>query len=422
MARSLPSFRRNVVVFSGDSVKTSFMKSAESIEAARLIWRPPAGLGDLWRHVRADVSAMVLVDCRRGDGPSVWHREIRSVIERGIAVLGAGGIGALRAAEMNGTGMTGVGWVYDRVDSGLIQADDEVLPGPDGFTLAALRAALEDATARKIVTSDEAGALLARGRECRFSERTRQQAERWLEKTLPPVRRSALVSFLHRNGADPRRRDAALAINRALSGPPAPASPPADTPAAAMLKPKWQLSEIGHRPFVVNGKTVYGDAVLEAAGALAAEWMPRLINDFFVERWLSENNVLPPKTEITAFVDGAASDREADLEGFLLENALTPPEWRGLLERQAAVAWATAQPDLPPARDAEIYPFAGAWVREHGAAPPPDSGLSPGAWAVEKGPGFFGMVWEPMTALFDALRLSGRASHLAATVVEKEGP
>ena len=40
--------------------------------------------------------------------PSVWHKEILWALSQGIRVFGGASMGALRAAELDGFGMTGV--------------------------------------------------------------------------------------------------------------------------------------------------------------------------------------------------------------------------------------------------------------------------------------------------------------------------
>src|SRR4029077_1266006 len=64
--------------------------------------------------------------------PTVWHKEILWAMAEGIHVYGAASAGALRAAELAGFGMRGIGRVYEDFRDGVLQDDDEVavLHGP----------------------------------------------------------------------------------------------------------------------------------------------------------------------------------------------------------------------------------------------------------------------------------------------------
>jgi hypothetical protein len=74
---------------------------------------PPARQGDIWRAVRAHRPAAIgLIDGVFLDAPAVWHREILWALSEGVHVFGAASMGALRAAELDGFGMRGVGRIY----------------------------------------------------------------------------------------------------------------------------------------------------------------------------------------------------------------------------------------------------------------------------------------------------------------------
>ena len=56
------------------------------------------------------------------DVASVWHREILWALSQGVHVFGAASMGALRAAELDGFGMRGVGRSTPRIATGAGQA------------------------------------------------------------------------------------------------------------------------------------------------------------------------------------------------------------------------------------------------------------------------------------------------------------
>ena len=74
------------------------------VDAAR-----PGEAGDLYRAARGGARVIGLVDGVFEDRPTVWHKEILWALDRGVRVLGAASLGALRAAECAPFGMEGVG-------------------------------------------------------------------------------------------------------------------------------------------------------------------------------------------------------------------------------------------------------------------------------------------------------------------------
>jgi hypothetical protein len=54
--------------------------------------------------------------------------EIEQLVRRGVEVLGAASVGALRAFGLRDRGVTGFGWVYNAYCTGRIAAMDEIAP------------------------------------------------------------------------------------------------------------------------------------------------------------------------------------------------------------------------------------------------------------------------------------------------------
>src|SRR5207247_710925 len=82
--------------------------------------------GDLLRLLADHPRAVGIIDGRFQFVPSVWHKEILAALADGDYVFGAASMGALRAAELTGFGMTGVGKVFEDYRGGAIEDDDEV--------------------------------------------------------------------------------------------------------------------------------------------------------------------------------------------------------------------------------------------------------------------------------------------------------
>lgn len=86
----------------------------------------PARLGDIFWAASVGYQTILIVDGAYGCEPSVWHKEILGALYMGARVVGAGSLGALRAAELSIYGMIGVGKVYRLYRSGAVNDDDEV--------------------------------------------------------------------------------------------------------------------------------------------------------------------------------------------------------------------------------------------------------------------------------------------------------
>ncbi|NTV54645.1 MAG: hypothetical protein HGA73_04195, partial [Syntrophaceae bacterium] len=113
---------RRIIVFLGPSLERA---TAETILAAE--YRPPAKRGDLLWAVQDGAEVIGLIDGVFHQESAVAHREILTAIKKGVRVVGASSMGALRAAEMDTLGMTGIGEVYQMYRSGDLISDDERL-------------------------------------------------------------------------------------------------------------------------------------------------------------------------------------------------------------------------------------------------------------------------------------------------------
>jgi hypothetical protein len=99
-------------------------------EAADLLtvpveFRPPVRRGDL-DALESDVSLVCMVDGVFHSTLAVSVREVAKALKRGVRVIGCSSMGALRAAELKGHGMSGLGAVFEMYVSGEIDSDAEV--------------------------------------------------------------------------------------------------------------------------------------------------------------------------------------------------------------------------------------------------------------------------------------------------------
>ncbi|HYN46854.1 MAG TPA: TfuA-like protein [Allosphingosinicella sp.] len=164
-----------ILVFAGPSLPSAIRPGDPC-----LAWRPPAAAGDLLRLLRDPPDIVCLIDGYFDWRPAPWHKEILLLIEAGTRVLGAASMGALRAAELDRHGMTGVGEIYRAYRSGMICGDDEVALvhtledlgwKPVSEPMVDVRATLLSAVRAGIISADAARALRDSARAIHFSER-----------------------------------------------------------------------------------------------------------------------------------------------------------------------------------------------------------------------------------------------------------
>ena len=85
---------------------------------------PPVKRGDLAGASEYDV--FVIIDGEFGQNLSVTPKEILAVLANGKTVIGASSMGALRASELDRSGMIGVGWVYEYFRRSAVRRDSDV--------------------------------------------------------------------------------------------------------------------------------------------------------------------------------------------------------------------------------------------------------------------------------------------------------
>lgn len=211
-----------VVVFLGPSLE---------LEAARAIleadYRPPAKRGDLTAAVADGAAVIGLIDGVFFQDSAVGHREILAALRRGVRVIGASSMGALRAAEMESFGMEGVGDIFRRYASGELVADDEVALVFDPYTGSALseplvnvRYALELAERARVLDGGEASALLAAAAALYYPDRTYRRIAAEAAPVLGREAISRFMAFIEKEKPDLKREDAkaALAYIRKTAG------------------------------------------------------------------------------------------------------------------------------------------------------------------------------------------------------------
>jgi hypothetical protein len=160
------------VVFLGPSL--SLEEAREVLDADYL---PPVRRGDLGKL--GDVEVVVIIDGVFLQSCSVGHREILSLLKRGVRVIGGGSMGALRAAEMERFGMVGVGRIFEMYSKGLIEGDDEVALvfdpescEPLSEPMVNIRFLLNEAVMENVITKEQQEELLRGFRSLYYPRRS----------------------------------------------------------------------------------------------------------------------------------------------------------------------------------------------------------------------------------------------------------
>jgi hypothetical protein len=204
----------SVVIFVGP---TLYRRDPRSLLDAE--YRPPAAQGDVLRAALAPGTRIIgIVDGYFECIPAVWHKEILWAMAHGIHVFGSASMGALRAAELRGFGMEGVGRVYQAIVDGELEDDDEVAvvhaPSEFGYRPASeamvnVRATLSAAEAAEIVSSQTAAIVIEGAKSLFYPER---HYPRILEAALTAGAAAseidALGRFLPSGRVDQKRMDA----------------------------------------------------------------------------------------------------------------------------------------------------------------------------------------------------------------------
>ncbi len=196
------------VVFLGPSLPL-----AEAKEIIDADYRPPVRRGDLQQL--EGVELVCIIDGVFLQSCSVGHREILSLLNRKVTVVGGGSMGALRAAEMGHYGMTGVGRIYKMYACGEVQGDDEVALVFDPETmeplsepLVNLRSLLDAAWMADVIDSAQRAGILSDMRSIYYPRRTIAAFIEVAHRRLGEGRTGTFDRFFEENYRDIKKEDA----------------------------------------------------------------------------------------------------------------------------------------------------------------------------------------------------------------------
>jgi hypothetical protein len=184
----------------------------------------PAARGSFYNIINDGYHTIVLIDGLFYASLSVWHKEIMCALDSDIKVIGASSMGALRAAELRGTGIIGVGAIFEWYRDGLIDGDDEVALLHKGreedfagltIPLVNLRWNLRRAVEQGLIEGRQADLIIESAKRLCFTDRT-------LDRILDPLHErfdvGSLKGWLELNFEDPKKMDALKALKLAGRG------------------------------------------------------------------------------------------------------------------------------------------------------------------------------------------------------------
>jgi hypothetical protein len=224
----------SVFVFLGPSLPV-----AEARRILDAVYLPPVSMGDIYRLMARGPRVIAIIDGLFEQTPAVWHKEILYALSRGVRVLGASSMGALRAAELAAFGMEGVGEVFEAFHSGELEDDDEVAvahaAAADGYrslsdAMVNLRAGLREARDAGRISAASHGRLLGAAKAIYYPERSWPQlfaVAAGLD--VPAAELAALRAQIAQRRPEVKRADAIRLLERlaaeAAAGTIAPATP-----------------------------------------------------------------------------------------------------------------------------------------------------------------------------------------------------
>ena len=203
------------VLFVGPS-----LPDAAAIVGHDIVVRPPATQGDVIAAIDEGATAIGLIDGGFEYTAPVWHKEILYGLSKGLNVLGAASMGALRAAECHPFGMIGIGRIFedyrdgsviDDADVALIHAPAEMNYRPLSVPMVNVRATLQQVVADGFISREAAAALDVTARTIFFKDRTWSRIVAGCQ-AIVIERKTEISNVLTSAEVNQKRRDALLLV------------------------------------------------------------------------------------------------------------------------------------------------------------------------------------------------------------------
>lgn len=211
-----------ILIYTGLSLPFSEAKEIlDSHDDIEVVYKRPIKRGDLSHDIKENPDIIAIIDGVFHQNSAVGHREILSVMKKGVKVYGSSSMGALRASELDVLGMEGIGYCYNEYVSGNVTSDDDVAVMLDSETLEALSVPLismnyvfTNAVAENIITKEEKDELIKITKETYYPKRN--YAQTLSQSSLDADKKGKLIDFI-RTSKDIKKEDAKELLNHIKS-------------------------------------------------------------------------------------------------------------------------------------------------------------------------------------------------------------
>ena len=211
-----------ILIYTGLSLPFSEAKEIlDSHDDIEVVYKRPIKRGDLSHDIKENPDIIAIIDGVFHQNSAVGHREILSVMKKGVKVYGSSSMGALRASELDVLGMEGIGYCYNEYASGNVTSDDDVAVMLNSETLEALSVPLismnyvfTNAVAENIITKEEKDELIKITKETYYPKRN--YAQTLSQSSLDADKKGKLIDFI-RTSKDIKKEDAKELLNHIKS-------------------------------------------------------------------------------------------------------------------------------------------------------------------------------------------------------------
>lgn len=201
-----------IIIYTGLSVTFDEAKDIlDSSDDVEVIYKRPIKRGDISLAIKEQADIIGIIDGVFHQSPAVAHKEILDAINKGITVVGASSMGALRASELDELGMIGIGHVYRQYRDGKITSDDDVAVVLDTATLEPLSVPLvsmeyvfSKAVIEGLIDDNEKYELLRIAKEIYYPKRN--YSTLFLKSELEENKKNQLIDFIN-NSVDIKKED-----------------------------------------------------------------------------------------------------------------------------------------------------------------------------------------------------------------------
>jgi hypothetical protein len=180
----------------------------------------------VWRALALRPRAIVLVDGVGEAQPPLWHPELLAAVEAGVAVFGGAGQGALRAAELWGQGVVGVGRIFEWYRTRALVDDSEVVLRHAGaeqgyrpltVPMVNVRHVVTQARAARVLNARQARALVTVAERLFYAERTWRRILESVRSSWPAATWGGWEGWFSRGVEDLQALDAQACLRAAAS-------------------------------------------------------------------------------------------------------------------------------------------------------------------------------------------------------------